>query len=65
MPREDSTVVREIPDVLEMLLTFGGGTLVVKREGQVVVRIKNVPFLGRRMIALEQLLGVTRVKHTN
>ena len=65
VPREGSTVVREIPDVLEMLLTFGGGTFVVKREGQVVVRIKNVPFLGRRMIALEQLLGVTRVKHTN
>jgi len=62
VPREGSTVVREIPDVLEMLLTFGGGTLVVKREGQVVVRIKNVPFLGRRMKALEELLGVTRVK---
>lgn len=63
IPREGSTVVREIPDVLEMLLTFGGGSLVVKREGQVVVRIKNVPFLGRRMKALEELLGVTRVKH--
>lgn len=63
VPRAGSTVSREIPDVLEMLLTFGGGSLVVKREGQVVVRIKNVPFLGRRMQALEQLLGVTRVKH--
>lgn len=62
VPRQGSTVTREIPDVLEMMLTFGGGTLVIRREGQVVVRVQNVPFLGRRMIAIEKMLGVTRVK---
>ena len=62
VPRLGSTVTREIPDVLEMMLTFGGGTLVVRREGEVVARVENVPFLGRRMVALEGMLGVTRVK---
>ena len=61
VPRQGSTVAREIPDVLELLLTFGGGSLVVRREGQVVARIDNVPFLGRRMKAIERMLGVTRV----
>jgi hypothetical protein len=61
IPRQGSTVSREIPDVLELMLTFGGGSLVVRREGQVVARIRNVPFLGRRMIAIERMLGVTRV----
>lgn len=63
IPRQGSTVTREVPDVLEMLLTFGGGTLVVRREGQIVARIEHVPFLGRRMIAIERLLSSTRV-HT-
>ena len=62
IPRSGSTVTREVPDVLELLLTFGGGTLVVRREGEVVARIEHVPFLGRRMVALERLLGATRVK---
>jgi len=62
VPRPGSTVTREIPDVLEMALTFGGGTLVVRRDGQVVARVENVPFLGRRMVAIERMLGVTRVK---
>ena len=62
IPRVGSTVSREVPDMLELLLTFGGGTLVVRREGQVVARIQHVPFLGRRMIAIERMLGVTRVK---
>jgi len=61
VPRQGSTVAREIPDVLELLLTFGGGSLVVRREGQVVARIDNVPFLGKRMKAIEKMLGVTRV----
>ncbi|MDE0897185.1 MAG: hypothetical protein OSB10_11445, partial [Planctomycetota bacterium] len=62
VPRQGSTVTREIPDVLELLLTFGGGTLLVRRENQVVARIEHVPFLGRRMKAIERMLGVTRVR---
>jgi hypothetical protein len=62
VPRLGSTVTREVPDVLELLLTFGGGTLVIRRDNQVVARIEHVPFLGRRMVAVEKLLGVTRVK---
>ena len=62
IPRQGSTVTREVPDVLELILTFGGGTLVIRREGQAVARIEHVPFLGRRMAAIEKLLGVTRVK---
>ena len=65
IPRLGSTVTREVPDVLELILTFGGGTLAIKREGQVVARIEHVPFLGKRMKSIERLLGVTRVKHTN
>jgi len=61
-PRQGSTVSREVPDILEWFLTFGGGTIVIRREGQVVARIEHVPFLGRRMRAIERLLGVTRVK---
>ncbi|MFT5830217.1 MAG: hypothetical protein ACI9D0_000800, partial [Bacteroidia bacterium] len=30
VPRQGSTVTREIPDVLELLLIFEGGTLLVK-----------------------------------
>jgi hypothetical protein len=63
IPRQGSTVTREVPDMLELILTFGGGTLVIRREGQVVARVEHVPFLSRRMIALERLLGATRVKH--
>jgi len=62
VPRLGSTVTREVPDVLELILTFGGGTLVIRREGQAVARIEHVPFLGKRMGAIEKLLGVTRVQ---
>jgi ABC-type arginine transport system permease subunit len=62
VPRQGSTVTREIPDVLELLLIFEGGTLLVKRENQVVARIEHVPFLSRRMKAIERMLGVTRVR---
>jgi len=62
IPRQGSTITREVPDMFEYLLTFGGGTLVIRREGQVVGRIDHVPFLGRRMIAIERMLGATRVR---
>jgi len=62
IPRQGSTVTREVPDILEFLLSFGGGTLVIRREGQAVARIEHVPFLGKRMKAIERLLGVTRVE---
>jgi hypothetical protein len=63
IPRQGSTVTREVRDVMELLLTFGGGTLVIRREGEVVARIEHVPFLGRRMKAIERMLGATRVTH--
>lgn len=62
IPREGSTVTKEIPDVMEMLLTFGGGSLVIRREGEVVARIDHVPFLSRRMVAIEKLLSAKRVQ---
>ena len=62
IPRQGSTVTREVPDILEFLLSFGGGTLVVRREGQAVARIDHGPFLSRRMKAIERRLGVTRVE---
>jgi hypothetical protein len=65
IPRAGSTVTREVPDMLELILLLGGGSLVVRREGQVVARIEHVPFLGRRMPALEAMLGVTRVQHVD
>ncbi|MEM9802094.1 MAG: hypothetical protein AAGA20_17350 [Planctomycetota bacterium] len=64
IPRLGSTVTREVPDILELLLTFGGGSLVIRRENQVVARIEHIPFLSKRMKSIERLLGVTRVKHT-
>lgn len=64
IPRQGSTVTREVPDVLELILTFGGGTIVIKRDGNVVARIEHVPFLGRRMRAIEKLLSSTRVTVT-
>lgn len=65
IPRIGSTVTREVRDVMELLLTFGGGTLVIRREGEVVARIEHVPFLGRRMKAIERMLGATRVTHVD
>lgn len=63
VPRQGTTVTREVPDVLELILTCGGGSLVLRREGEAVARIEHVPFLGRRMHAIERMLGVTRVRN--
>lgn len=61
IPRQGSTVVKQIPDMLEFFLTFGGGSLVISRDGKVMATIPNIPFLGRRMKAIEKLLSETRV----
>ncbi|MFN8389176.1 MAG: hypothetical protein U0136_02660 [Bdellovibrionota bacterium] len=59
--RSGCSVYKEIPDIFECLLTFGGGTLLIKRENQVVATIRNIPFLGKRMTAIEEMLSETRV----
>jgi hypothetical protein len=61
VPRTGSTVSKHIPDMLEFILTWGGGSLVIKREGQVWATIPHIPFLGLRMKALKKMLSETRV----
>lgn len=61
IPRMGSTVTKQIPDILEYVLTFGGGSIVIKREGHVWATIPHIPFLGRRMKAIEKMLSETRV----
>lgn len=61
-PREQHTVTKEVPDVFEYLLTFGGGSLLIKYQNTVVARIEDVPFLSRRMSGIEEMLGVRRVR---
>lgn len=61
IPRAGHTVNKEVPDVLEYLLTFGGGSIVFREGDRVVARISDIPMLGRRMQRIEKMLGVTRV----
>ena len=61
LPRMGSTVTKQIPDMLEFFLIFGGGSLVIKREGRIWATIPHIPFLGRRMHAIEKMLAETRV----
>jgi hypothetical protein len=61
IPRAGTTVTKDIPDMLEYILTLGGGSLVIIREGQERARIPDIPFLGRRMKALDKMLSETRV----
>ena len=61
IPRAGSTVTKDIPDMLEYILTLGGGSLVIVREGQERARIPDIPFLGWRMKALDKMLSETRV----
>ena len=61
IPRQGSTVVKQIPDILEFILTLGGGSLVITREERVWATIPHIPFLGRRMKAIEKMLSETRV----
>lgn len=55
------TVYKEIPDVFEAILSFGGGTLVIRRQDQILATIPHIPFLGLRMHAIEHMLSETRV----
>lgn len=55
------TIYKEIPDVFEFILGFGSGTLVIRKDNQVVATIAHVPFLAQRMKAIEHLLSETRV----
>ena len=61
VPRMGSTVSKDIPDILEFILTCGGGSLVIKREGEVIATIPHIPFLGRRMKVIEKMLSEQRV----
>lgn len=61
IPRSGSTVVKQVPDMLEFILTLGGGSLVITREERVWATIPHIPFLGRRMKAIEKMLSETRV----
>jgi hypothetical protein len=61
IPRVGSTVSKDVPDILEFILTLGGGSLVVRREGEIVATIPHIPFLGRRMKVIEKMLSEQRV----
>ena len=55
------TIYKDVPDVIESFLTFGGGSLIIRKDNQIVASIENVPFLNRRMNAIEDMLSETRV----
>jgi hypothetical protein len=59
--RTGCTIYKEVPDIFECLLGFGGGTLIIRRENQILATIPHIPFLGLRMPAIEHLLSETRV----
>lgn len=55
------SIYKEIPDIFECLLGFGAGCLVIRKENQVLATIPHIPFLSRRMEAIEHMLSETRV----
>lgn len=55
------TVYKEIPDVIECFLLGGGGSIIIRKDSQVLATIENVPFLKKRMQAIEEMLSETRV----
>jgi hypothetical protein len=55
------SVYKEIPDVFECILLGGGGTIVIRKDNNIIATIRNVPFLGKRMKAIEEMLSETRV----
>ena len=59
--RTGCTVYKEIPDVFECALGFGAGSLVIRKDNQILATIPHVPFLGLRMKGIEHMLSETRV----
>ncbi len=59
--RQGCTIYKEVPDIIECILSGGGGTLVIKRDKDILATIPHVPFLGLRMNAIEHMLSETRV----
>lgn len=59
--RTGCTIYKEVPDVFECILGFGAGSLVIRRENQVIATIPHIPFLGLRMNSIEHMLSETRV----
>ncbi|WKZ56806.1 MAG: hypothetical protein QY326_08740 [Bdellovibrionota bacterium] len=61
IPRMGCTVFKDIPDIFESILSFGGGSLVIRKDQQILATIPHVPFLGLRMRHIEHMLSETRV----
>ncbi len=59
--RANCTITKDVPDIFECILSGGGGSLVIRRNEQILATIPNIPFLGLRMEAIEHLLSETRV----
>jgi hypothetical protein len=59
--RAGCTIYKEIPDVLECIIGFGAGKLVIRKDNQILATIPNIPFLTLRMEAIEHMLSETRV----
>jgi len=59
--RMGCTLNKEIPDIIECAIAWGGGSLVIRRDSQIIATIPHIPFLGLRMEAIEHLLSETRV----
>ena len=47
--------------VFEYALGFGAGTLIIRKDTQVLATIPNVPFLSLRMESIDHMLSETRV----
>lgn len=66
IPRIGCTIFKDVPDVFESILSGGGGSLIIRKDQQVLATIPHVPFLGMRMRHIEHMLSETRViiEHT-
>lgn len=59
--RTGCTIYKDIPDVFECALGFGAGSLIIRKDSQILATIPHIPFLTRRMVAIEHMLSETRV----